>query len=111
MRRRAPRSAPSAPDDRSQDSRTRPYTSLPQSIRERGAHGGEPVYGGLAVYTGNAHPQFAKDVCATLEMPLGNADVFKFANDNIFVKINENVREQDVYILQSLTARPGGIGV
>ena len=34
------------------------------------------MYGGLAVYTGNAHPQFAKDICATLEMPLGNADVF-----------------------------------
>jgi ribose-phosphate pyrophosphokinase len=69
------------------------------------------VYGGLAVYTGNAHPQFAKDICATLEMPLGNADVFKFANDNIFVKVNENVREQDVYVVQSLVARPGGIGV
>ena len=69
------------------------------------------MYGGLAVYSGNAHPQFAKDICATLEMPVGDADVFKFANDNIFVKINENVREQDVFIVQSLAARPGGIGV
>ncbi|HYK99153.1 MAG TPA: ribose-phosphate diphosphokinase [Candidatus Acidoferrales bacterium] len=69
------------------------------------------MYGGLAVYTGNAHPQFAKDICNTLEMPLGDADVFKFANDNIFVKINENVREQDVFIVQSLTARPAAVGV
>jgi ribose-phosphate pyrophosphokinase len=70
------------------------------------------VYGGLAVYTGNAHPQFAKDVCSRLEIPLGNADVFKFANDNIFVKINENVREQDVFIIQSLTTLAGvGVGV
>ncbi len=68
------------------------------------------MYGGLAVYTGNAHPQFAKDVCDTLEMPLGDADVFKFANDNIFVKINENVREQDVFIVQSLASHPG-VGV
>ena len=68
------------------------------------------MYGGLAVYTGNAHPQFAKDVCASLEMPLGNADVFKFANDNIFVKINENVREQDVFLVQSLASHPG-VGV
>ncbi len=68
------------------------------------------MYGGLAVYTGNAHPQFAKDVCEALEMPLGNADLFKFANDNIFVKINENVREQDVFIVQSLAAHPG-VGV
>jgi ribose-phosphate pyrophosphokinase len=71
-------------------------------------HGGEPVYGGLAVYTGNAHRKFAIDICNTLEIPLGDADVFKFANDNIFVKINENVREHDVYIVQSLAA---GLGV
>ncbi|HET7699839.1 MAG TPA: ribose-phosphate diphosphokinase [Candidatus Limnocylindria bacterium] len=65
---------------------------------------------GLAVYTGNAHPTFAHDICRTLEIPLGDADVFKFANDNIFVKINENVREHDVFLVQSLTAGPG-VGV
>ncbi|HZP97829.1 MAG TPA: ribose-phosphate diphosphokinase [Candidatus Limnocylindria bacterium] len=70
------------------------------------------MYGGLAVYTGNAHRKFAEDICAELEMPLGDADVFKFANDNIFVKINENVREQDVFIVQSLAAHPSvGVGV
>ncbi len=67
-------------------------------------------YGGLAVYTGNAHPAFARDICRTLEMPLGPFDVFKFANDNIFVKINDNVREHDVYIVQSLTVG-AGVGV
>src|SRR5213594_3647895 len=36
-------------------------------------------------------------------MPLGAAEVFKFANDNVFVKINENVREHDVFVIQSLT--------
>jgi ribose-phosphate pyrophosphokinase len=60
-------------------------------------------YGGLSVYTGNAHPTFARDVCRSLEIPLGPIDVFKFANDNIFVKVNENVREHDVYVIQSLT--------
>jgi len=73
-------------------------------------YGGEPVYGGLAVYTGNAHPKFARDICTYLDIPHGNADVFKFANDKIFVKINENVREHDVYIVQSLTSGHG-IGV
>jgi ribose-phosphate pyrophosphokinase len=67
-------------------------------------------YGGLAVYTGNAHPAFAREICRTLEMPLGPIDVFKFANDNIFVKINDNVREHDVYIVQSLTMG-AGVGV
>ena len=68
------------------------------------------MYGGLAVYTGNAHPNFARDICRTLEIPIGLADVFKFANDNIFVKINENVREHDVYLVQSLCAG-NGVGV
>src|SRR5205814_9969114 len=36
-------------------------------------------------------------------MPVGAAEVFKFANDNIFVKVNENVREHDVFVVQSLT--------
>ena len=61
------------------------------------------MYGGLSVYTGNAHPTFARDICRALEIPLGAAEVFKFANDNIFVKVNENVREHDVFVVQSLT--------
>jgi len=60
------------------------------------------LFRGLSVYTGNAHPKFARDIAAHLEVPLGDADVTKFANDNIFVKINENAREHDVYIVQSL---------
>ena len=60
------------------------------------------MFRGLSVYTGNAHPRFAADICRHLEIPLGQADVFKFANDEIFVKINENAREHDVFIVQSL---------
>ena len=60
------------------------------------------MFRGLSVYTGNAHPRFAQDICRLLEIPLGQADVFKFANDEIFVKINENAREHDVFIVQSL---------
>ena len=60
------------------------------------------MFRGLSVYTGNAHPKFARDIAAHLEVPLGDADVTKFANDNIFVKINENAREHDVYVVQSL---------
>jgi len=60
------------------------------------------VFRGLSVYTGNAHPNFAKDICGHLEIPIGAVDVFKFANDNIFVQIKENAREHDVFIVQSL---------
>ena len=60
------------------------------------------MFRGLSVYTGNAHPNFAKDICGHLEIPIGAVDVFKFANDNIFVQIKENAREHDVFIVQSL---------
>jgi ribose-phosphate pyrophosphokinase len=60
------------------------------------------VFRGLSVYTGNAHPKFAKDICDHLEIPLGQRELFKFPNDNIFVRILENAREHDVYVVQSL---------
>jgi len=60
------------------------------------------VFRGLSVYTGNAHPKFAQDICEHLEIPLGLAELFKFPNDNIFVQIKENAREHDVFVVQSL---------
>ncbi len=56
----------------------------------------------LAVFTGRAHPQLAHDICAHLDVPLGACDVFEFSNENIFVRIQENVRSRDVFIVQSL---------
>ena len=54
----------------------------------------------LKVFTGNSHPQLAKDICHYLGIPLGDAEVFKFANDNSFVRIQENIRERDVFLVQ-----------
>ena len=57
------------------------------------------------VYTGNANPGLARKICRYLGMPLGQAEVFSFANENIFVKILDNVREKDVFLIQP-TCRP-----
>ena len=43
----------------------------------------------LKVFTGNTHPQLAKEVSEYLGIPLGKSDVFKFSNDNTFVRILE----------------------
>ena len=59
-----------------------------------------PVAEDLKVFTGNAHPQLARDICSYLGIQSGYIDVFKFKNDNTFVKILENVRERDVFIVQ-----------
>jgi len=58
------------------------------------------VYEDLSIFTGNAHPQLARDVCSYLGVELGKAEVFEFSNENIFVKINQNVREHDVFVIQ-----------
>ncbi len=56
----------------------------------------------LKVFTGNAHPALAKSVCDYLGMPLGKVEVFEFSNENIFVRILENVRQRDVFVIQPI---------
>jgi ribose-phosphate pyrophosphokinase len=58
------------------------------------------VYRDLSIFAGTAHPQLAQAVCRYLGVPLGKAEVLKFSNENIFPKINQNVREHDVFIIQ-----------
>jgi ribose-phosphate pyrophosphokinase len=56
----------------------------------------------LKVFTGNAHPDLAKSVCDYLGIPLGQAEIFEFSNENIFVRILENVRQRDVFVIQPI---------
>ncbi|MCL4458980.1 MAG: ribose-phosphate pyrophosphokinase [Chloroflexi bacterium] len=58
------------------------------------------MFGKLSIFSGNANPDLAKAICQHIGVPLGNADVFEFSNENIFVKINDVVREQDVFVIQ-----------
>ena len=56
----------------------------------------------LKVFSGNAHPALAQAVCDYLGMPLGRAEIFEFSNENIFVRILENVRQRDVFVIQPI---------
>ena len=58
----------------------------------------------LKVFTGNAHPDLAKAVTEYLGIPLGKSEVFEFSNENIFVRILENVRERDTFIIQPISS-------
>jgi ribose-phosphate pyrophosphokinase len=58
----------------------------------------------LKVFTGNAHPVLAEAVVKYLRIPLGKSEVFQFSNENIFVRILENVRERDTFIIQPLSS-------
>ena len=56
----------------------------------------------LKVFTGNAHPALAQAVTDYLGIPLGNCEVFEFSNENIFVRILDNVRERDTFVIQPI---------
>jgi phosphoribosylpyrophosphate synthetase len=55
----------------------------------------------MKLVTGNANLTVAKAVSDYLEIPLTDASVKRFADKEIFVEIHENVRGEDVFILQS----------
>jgi len=56
------------------------------------------------VFTGNAHPALAGDICEYLEKPLGQCEVFEFSNENIFVRFLENIRARDVFLVQPIAS-------
>lgn len=59
--------------------------------------------GGPMIFTGKANPELAAKICEYLECNLGRAEFFKFNNDNTFVRILDNVRQRDVFIVQPTT--------
>jgi len=59
----------------------------------------------LLVFSGNSNRKLALDICKSLGIKLGNASIDTFSDGEIRVKINENVRGHDVFVVQS-TCRP-----
>ncbi len=59
-----------------------------------------------AIFTGNSNPQLAKEIVKYLKMPLGKANVETFPEGETSVKIEENIRGKDVFIVQSTCPPP-----
>ncbi|MEC9463295.1 MAG: ribose-phosphate diphosphokinase, partial [Pseudomonadota bacterium] len=55
----------------------------------------------MKVFAGNSNRQLAEAICSYLNVPLGKASVRRFADQEIFVEIQENVRGEDVFVVQS----------
>ncbi len=55
----------------------------------------------MKVFAGNSNRILAESICNYLNIPVGNAIVRRFADQEIFVEIKENVRGEDVFIIQS----------
>ena len=56
---------------------------------------------GIKIFACNSAEDFTKEICDTLDLPLGKKESFKFKNDNNFVQFTETVRDQDIYIVQT----------
>jgi ribose-phosphate pyrophosphokinase len=54
----------------------------------------------IKLFTGNAHSELAQEVASYLGIPVGNATVTKFSDGEVMVRIEENVRGHDVFVLQ-----------
>ncbi len=54
----------------------------------------------MKVFSGNANPEIAREICSYLDMPLGSAEVKQFSDGEVSVEIGENVRGTDVFVIQ-----------
>ena len=58
----------------------------------------------IKIFTGNSHPELAKEIADTLGLPLGKAKVSTFSDGEISVDIGETVRGADVFVVQSTSS-------
>lgn len=58
----------------------------------------------MMIFTGNANPELAKNISASLRIPIGKATVGTFSDGETMVEILENVRGKDVFVIQSTCA-------
>ena len=55
----------------------------------------------MKVFTGTSNLPLAQAICESMGIPLGKSTVRPFPNGETFVKIEENVRGEDVFVVQS----------
>jgi ribose-phosphate pyrophosphokinase len=56
----------------------------------------------LKLFTGNAHPSLAREICDFLRIPIGSMNLTRFSDGEIYCQILENVRGTDVFVIQPL---------
>ncbi|MDW6024494.1 ribose-phosphate pyrophosphokinase [Mesorhizobium sp. BAC0120] len=60
--------------------------------------------GPIAIFSGSAHRELAEEICAKLQVPLLPTQLKRFSNGCIEVQLQANCREQDVFLIQPLSA-------
>jgi len=63
------------------------------------------MYGEIKLFAGTAIPDVAEGISEYLNIPLSGRDIIDFPNENVWIRLHESVRGQDVYLIQN-TSRP-----
>ena len=63
------------------------------------------MYGNIKLYAGSGSPDLAQKIADALQQKLSPREVIQFPNENLFIKLNNSARGQDVYVIQT-TSRP-----
>ncbi len=64
------------------------------------------VRNSLKIFSGNAHPALAREICKVLGVPLGDAQIGRFPDGEVRLQILENVRGADVFVIQPTPCHP-----
>jgi ribose-phosphate pyrophosphokinase len=59
------------------------------------------MHGNLRIFAASSHPSLAQNIAGHLGMEISPSEVVRFANENLMIKIHENVRECDVFVVQT----------
>jgi ribose-phosphate pyrophosphokinase len=62
------------------------------------------MYGDIKLYAGSGLPDLAQKIADYLDQPLSPREIIQFPNENIFVKLNNSARGQDVYVIQTTSS-------
>ncbi len=60
------------------------------------------AHGNIMLFAGSASQRLCSEIASHLELPLGEWERIVFPNENIFVRLGQSVRGQDVYLVQSM---------
>ena len=62
------------------------------------------MHGHIKLFSGTGCPELAEEISQYLGVPLSGRDIVQFANENIFVRLHESIRGQDVFLIQTTSS-------
>ena len=62
------------------------------------------MYGEIKLFSGTGCVELAEEISTLLRVPLSGRDIIEFPNENLFVRLHESVRGQDVFVIQTTSA-------